>query len=146
MELSKVTKAAGLIVLLLAVSACATKQDVRYRGADTEIAVLTRDAREAQALQEFAATYPDLADKDGMSAFLGSFRSAQRRAHALKVQFRHQYPRATEQELTLLVDDQMAREGATMFAMPPASSTGLGLQGIDCTSLRLQNMTHTSCY
>ncbi len=125
------------------VEALIAAHDARHRNMNAEISTLTSDARETQALKAFASAHPDLAERDGMTTYLASFRSAQRRARALEIQFRHQYPNATKEELDILVDDQLGREGEAMFAMPAA---GMNSNGIDCTSMRFGQITHTSCY
>lgn len=86
------------------------------------------------ALQQFAENFPDMADRESMQMFLGSFRQSHLRRQALAIEFRHKYPRATPEELEFLAEGQMAHEG------PPIR------QSIDCTSTRFGHTVHTSCY
>lgn len=114
-----------IIILLASLTGCATRQET--------IQSLAQNDAEWRALQQFAADYPDMADRESMQMFLGGFRQSQLRRQALAIEFRHKYPRASPEELETLVEGRMASEG------PPR-------QSIDCTSMQFGNMVNTSCY
>lgn len=127
--------AAPLLLILALAVGCATHQESIGR----DIRSLTSDAREIAALEQFVQEYPDMADRDTMQAFLGGRRQGHVRRQALMIQLRHQYPKASAQELHVLVEDQMNRDAQTMLPMPPP--------GINCTSMNLGfGMTSTNCY
>lgn len=111
---------------------------------EQNIQELGRTEAERTALREFASAHPDLADRPLLEEYLHAARAGDRRRRALAIQFRHQYPNLTPAEASVLIDDQMAREAEALFSVPPSTWPSPS-QGIECTSLQFNNMTHTSC-
>jgi hypothetical protein len=102
-------------------SACASNQrEGMTDSLKMEIDRLAKSDQERLAMEKFATEHPDMADGN-MDMYITSYRQAQQRARALEIQFRHQYPKATQEELDVLVSDQMNREGppGATFGSPP---------------------------
>jgi hypothetical protein len=94
---------------------------------------LAKTPDELVALQQFKADHPE-ADKNDLTMALEVYRAARLRKQALAVHYRHQYPNATAEELDILIEDQMAREG------PYPGATPMG-----CANAESGTMTNTSC-
>ena len=79
---------------------------------------LAKTPDELQALHQFKAEHPDVNSEDDLSMALEAYRAAKLRKRALAIRFRHRYPNATAEEVNILVDDQVAREGPYPAAAP----------------------------
>jgi hypothetical protein len=95
---------------------------------------LTDTPDELQALHQFKAEHPDVTSEDDLKTALEAYRAATLRKRALAIQFRHRYPNATAEEVNILVDDQMTREGPYPAATP-----------MDCTNTSAVPLTNTNC-
>lgn len=100
---------AGLLSLTLLLGGC---------GAHVDLQRLAQTPDELQALYQFKLDHPDASSSEDLSMALEAYRAANLRKRALAIQFRHRYPNATSEEVTILVDDQMAREGPYPAAAP----------------------------
>ena len=101
-----VARVCGLTLLL---SGCAGHVDLQQ---------LAKTPDEFQALHQFKADHPEANEEDLIMA-LEVYRAARLRKQALAIQFSHRFPKATAEEVNILVDDQMAREGPYPGATPP---------------------------
>jgi hypothetical protein len=79
---------------------------------------LAKTPDELQALHQFKAEHPE-ANEEDLTMALEVYRAGRLRKQALSIQFSHQFPKATAEEVNILVDDQMAREGPYPGATPP---------------------------
>jgi hypothetical protein len=95
---------------------------------------LAKTPDELQALHQFKAEHPD-ANEEDLTMALEVYRAARLRKQALSIQFSHQFPNATAEEVNILVDDQMAREGPYPGATPP----------MGCPGIPAGNITNTTC-
>lgn len=82
---------------------------------------------------------------------LGYHRAWVMRTQALAIQFRHQYPSATEEEIAVLARDGASREARdrqdaitrSILSAPPASS---GSSPVHCFSDKVFGTIYTDCY
>ena len=116
---------ASLLSLALLLLGCAGPVDLQR---------LAKNPDELQALYQFKAEHPDATSEEDLSMALDAYRSAKLRKQALAIQFRHRYPNATADEVNILIDDQMAREGPYPSATP-----------MDCLNTGAAPPTNTSC-
>jgi hypothetical protein len=108
------------LIFVGSLAACTSNQgEVMTDSLKMEIDRLAKSDQERVAMEKFATEHPDIADGN-MDMYITSYRQAQQRARALEIQFRHQYPKATQEELNVLVSDQMNREGppGAIFGSP----------------------------
>ena len=116
---------ASVLSLTLLLCGCAGHVDLQQ---------LAKTPDELQALHQFKAEHPDVNSEDDLSMALEAYRSANLRKRALAIQFRHRYPNATAEEVNILVEDQMAREGPYPGAAP-----------MDCSNTGAASLANTSC-
>lgn len=114
-----------LFGVTLLLSGCAGHVDLQQ---------LAKTPDELQALHQFKTEHPE-ANEEDLTMALEMYRAARLRKQALAIQFSHQFPNATAEEVNILVDDQMAREGPYPGATPP---TG-------CPGTSAGHITNTSC-
>lgn len=111
--------------LTLLLSGCAGHVDLQQ---------LAKTPDELSSLHQFKTEHPD-ADQEDFTMALEVYRAARLRKQALAIQFSHQYPKATAEEINILVDDQMAREGPYPGATPmgcPSASAGDQITNTSC--------------
>jgi hypothetical protein len=116
---------AGLCALTLLLFGCAGHVDLQQ---------LAKTPDELQALHQFKAEHPE-ANEEDLTMALEVYRAARLRKQALAIQFSHQFPHATAEEVNILVDDQMAREGPYPGATP----------AMGCPGTSAGNITKTTC-
>lgn len=95
---------------------------------------LAKTPDELQALHQFKAEHPE-ANEEDLTMALEVYRAARLRKQALAIQFSHQFPNATAEEVRILVDDQMAREGPYPGATP----------AMGCPGTSAGHITNTTC-
>ena len=98
----------SLVALTLLLAGCAGHVDLQR---------LAETPDELIALQQFKADHPEAGQED-LTMALEVYRAARLRKQALASHYRHQYPNATSEELNILIDDQMNREGPYPGAAP----------------------------
>lgn len=113
---------------------------------------LTHAEDEVAYLQIVQERIPErAADEPFLRLVLGKYRQHKLRVQALSIQFRHQYPSATEGEIAVLARDAVTREEnerqdaitRTILSAPPTSA---GPPSMHCFSDRIFRTTYTDCY
>ncbi len=116
----------SVLSLTLALCGCSGHMDLQQ---------LAKTPDELHALHQFKAEHPNVNSQEDLSMALDAYRAPKLRKQALAIQFRHRYPNATPEEVIILVDDQMAREGP----YPTAAA-------MDCANTGVVPLTSTSCH
>jgi hypothetical protein len=113
---------------------------------------LARTDEEVVFLQILQSRNPAWATDEGkLQLALGYHRQLNLRTQALAIQFRHQYPAATKEEIAVLVQDAMVRGQnerddaitRSLLSAPPTSSAPSSMH---CFSDRIFGTTFTDCY
>lgn len=124
-ELKRPACSTSVLSLTLLLCGCAGHVDLQ-QSADTP--------DEPRAWRQFKAEHPDVNRREDLSMALDRYRAATPRKQALAIQFRPRYLNATPEEVHILVDGQMAREGPYRTAAP-----------MDCTNTGAASLTNVSC-
>lgn len=117
-----------------------------------DIYQLAKTEDEAAFLQILQSENPQWATDEGkLRLALRYHRHLNLRTQALAIQFRHQYPSATEEEIRILTRDAVSREAnerqdattRALLSAPPAPS---GASPVHCFSDKVFGTIYTDCY
>lgn len=120
--------------------------------ATVDIYQLARTEDEVAFLQIVQSQNPQwAADENNLRFALAYHRQLNLRTQALAIQFRHQYPSATEEEIRILTRDAVSREAnerqdattRAILSAPPAPS---GASPVHCFSDKVFGTIYTDCY
>ncbi len=120
--------------------------------ASVDIYQLAQTEDEVAFLQIVQSQNPQwAADENNLRFALAYHRQLNLRTQALTIQFRHQYPSATEEEIRILTRDAVSREAnerqdattRAILSAPPAPS---GASPVHCFSDKVFGTIYTDCY
>lgn len=146
---------------LVLLAGCATEPSTH----PTPVSPATSAARASVDIYQLAQTEDEIvfleilqsknpqwaSDEDKVRRALGYHRQLNLRTKALAIQFRHQYPSATEEEIRILTSDAVSREAnerqdattRAILSAPPAPS---GASPVHCFSDKVFGTIYTDCY
>lgn len=143
------------VALLMLVPGCAsepTAQPVAAAPPPVDIYQLAQTDDEVAYLQILQRQNPQWAtDESKFRLALGYHRQLKLRTQALAIQFRHQYPSATKEEIDVLAWDAASREAQerqdaitrSILSAPPTSSDSFP---VHCFSDKFFGTVYTDCY
>ncbi len=160
-RLGRIGQFRSVAVCLVLLAGCATEPSTHptrvspassAARAPVDIYQLAQTEDEIVFLQILQSKNPEWAAHEGNLRFaLAYHRHRKLRTQALAIQFRHQYPSATEEEIRILTRDAVSREAnerqdattRAILSAPPAPS---GASPVHCFSDKVFGTIYTDCY
>ncbi len=143
---------ASLVLLQGCASELPTPPPVKETRSPVDVRRLTTIPEEMYYLQYVVEQNPEWAtNENALRIALGVHRQLNLRTQALAIQFRHQYPSATEEEIAILARDAASREARerqdaitrSILSAPPTSSDSFPMH---CFSDKVFGTIYTDCY
>jgi len=129
--------------LLMTVAGC---QSAPKKNGLPAVQVQTSD--ESRFVEQFKREFPDLAAKPRtLNAALMGYRAARIRQQALAIELRQQYPNATDEEMQVLLQDRLLREGPPGggLSQAPAMAPMAPMPMLSCISMDLGLYSTMDC-